>query len=152
MTPVPVGVMRLPHAEGLPLPDYATGGAAGVDLMAACAAQLPILLIPGARVLVPTGLCFSIPFGYEGQVRPRSGLALRLGITVLNAPGTIDSDFRGEVKVILIHLGCESHRVERGDRVAQLVLAPVARFTWVEGNLDPDVTGRGVGGFGSTGG
>ena len=144
---VPVAVKRLPHGEGLDLPAYATQGAAGMDVLAA----EDIALAPGARHAVATGLALAIPPGYEVQVRPRSGLALKHGISVPNTPGTIDSDYRGELKVILINHGAESFAVRRGDRIAQLVLAPVTQAVWQEvGELDE--TARGAGGFGSTGG
>ena len=146
---VPVRVMRLPHAEGLDLPTYQTTGAAGLDLVAALAPGHTLVLEPGARDLVPTGLALALPEGYEAQVRPRSGLALRHGVTVLNAPGTVDSDYRGEVGVILVNHGTEPFAITRGTRIAQLVLTPVARLAWVEGGLDD--TARGAGGFGSTG-
>ena len=122
----PLGIVRLPHSEGLPLPAYETAGAAGMDLRAAVPADRPLILLPGKRALVPTGLVFEIPQGWEGQVRPRSGLALRHGITCLNTPGTIDADYRGEVQVLLVNLGDEDFAVERGMRIAQIVLAPVA--------------------------
>ena len=141
-------VQRLPHAEGLDLPRYETAGAAGMDLMAAVSDMLT--LAPSERAAVPTGLAVAIPEGYEAQVRPRSGLAFRHGLTILNAPGTIDSDYRGEIKVLLINLGADPVRIERGMRIAQMVLAPVCRAS-----LDLvhtlDETGRGDGGFGSTG-
>ena len=144
-------VRRLPHADGLPLPSYETGGAAGMDLRAAVPDDAPMVLKPGARDMVPTGLAFAVPAGFEAQVRPRSGLAAKAGITCLNTPGTIDSDYRGEVKVILINLGPEDFTIRRGDRIAQLVIAPFARASWSE--VDSlDETGRGAGGFGSTGG
>ncbi|MGI3899167.1 MAG: dUTP diphosphatase [Janthinobacterium lividum] len=146
---VPVRVTRLPHGEGLDLPAYQTEGAAGLDLVAALAPGHVLVIEPGARSLVPTGLTLALPQGYEAQVRPRSGLALRHGVTVLNAPGTIDADYRGEVGVILVNHGAESFRIERGTRIAQLVLARVERLAWVEGDLD--ATRRGAGGFGSTG-
>ena len=144
---VPVQVKRLPHGEGLELPGYATDGAAGMDVLSAEA----LTLAPGARHAVATGLALAIPVGFEVQVRPRSGLALKHGITVPNTPGTIDSDYRGELKVILINHGNEPFEVRRGDRIAQLVLAPVTRAAWqvVE---ELDETARGEGGFGSTGG
>ena len=148
MTDVPVLVQRLPHGADLPLPAYATAGAAGMDLLAAVAE--PLTLPPGGRALVPTGLCVALPPGHELQVRPRSGLALRHGVTVANSPGTIDEDFRGELQVILLNAGTEPFVVTRGMRVAQAVLAPVVRGVWreVEGLGE---TARGVGGFGSTG-
>ena len=144
---VPVAVKRLPHGEGLPLPAYATTGAAGMDVVSA----EDMTLAPGARHAVATGLALAIPQGYEIQVRPRSGLALKHGITVPNTPGTIDSDDRGELKVILINLGDEPFVIARGDRVAQLVLAPVVQAAWDE-VAELDATERGEGGFGSTGG
>ncbi len=147
MTPT-IQVVRLPHAEGLPLPSYATAGAAGMDLLAAVAA--PVTLAPGARALVPTGLRLAIPAGYELQVRPRSGLALKNGITLPNSPGTIDEDYRGELGVIILNAGTEPFTVERGMRIAQAVLAPVTRAAWAEVAELPE-TARGAGGFGSTG-
>lgn len=144
---VPVLVRRLPHGEGLDLPAYATSGAAGMDAVSA----EDVTLAPGARHAVATGLSVAIPHGYEIQVRPRSGLALKHGITVPNTPGTIDSDYRGELKVILINHGTEAFVIRRGDRIAQLVLAPVTRAGWVE-VAELDETARGAGGFGSTGG
>ena len=145
---VRVRIARLPGAEDLPLPAPATAGAAGLDLPAAL--PEPLELAPGARVLVPTGFRVAIPPGFEGQLRPRSGLALRHGLTLPNAPGTVDSDYRGELKVILLNTGSEPVVVRRGDRIAQLVIAPVVSAQWeeVEG-LDP--TDRGEGGFGHTG-
>lgn len=144
---VAVKVLRLPHGAGLPLPAYATSGAAGMDVVSA----EDVTLAPGARHAVATGLALAIPAGYEIQVRPRSGLALKHGITVPNTPGTIDSDYRGELKVILTNHGAEPFTVQRGDRVAQLVLAPVVQAAWDE-VAELDVTKRGEGGFGSTGG
>lgn len=144
---VPVLVKRLPHGEGLDLPAYATDGAAGMDVVSAEDVTIP----PGGRHAVATGLSVAIPQDYEIQVRPRSGLALKNGITVPNTPGTIDSDYRGEVKVILINHGAEPFEIRRGDRVAQLVLAPVTRASWVAVD-ELDETARGAGGFGSTGG
>ena len=146
---VPVRVLRLPHAEGLDLPAYQTAGAAGLDLVAALPEGRILVIEPGARDLVPTGLALALPEGYEAQVRPRSGLALRHGVTVLNSPGTIDADYRGEVSVILVNHGSAAFPVARGTRIAQLVLARVERLAWVEGPLDD--TARGAGGFGSTG-
>lgn len=145
---VAVAVVVLPHGEGLPLPAYETDGAAGCDLRAAV--EAPLSIPPGGRALVPTGLCIALPHGFEGQVRPRSGLALKHGVTVLNAPGTIDADYRGEVQVALVNLGSWAYVVERGARIAQLVVAPVTQvaFTEVEAL---DATARGAGGFGSTG-
>ena len=145
---VPVRIVRLPSARDLPLPEPASAGSAGVDLRAAVDADL--VLRPGDRVLVPTGLRLEIPEGWEGQVRPRSGLALRHGIALVNAPGTIDSDYRGEVGVILVNLGRESFRIRRGERIAQLVLARVPRLRWVESE-DLGDSPRGTGGFGSSG-
>lgn len=139
---------RLAHARGLPLPQRATSGASGLDLCAATSA--PVVLEPGQRAAIPTGLCLALPPGAEGQVRPRSGLALRNGVTVLNAPGTIDADYRGEIQVILINLGDQPFVVSRGDRIAQLVCSTVAQATIVEVD-DLDQTARGSGGFGSTG-
>ena len=145
---VPVRLLRLPHGADLPLPHYASEGAAGMDVVAAV--DGPLILAPGARAAVPTGLAMAIPHGFEVQVRPRSGLALKHGLTVANAPGTIDSDYRGEVKVLLVNLGSEAIEITRGMRIAQLVLAPVTRAAFVEvAGLDDTV--RGTGGFGSTG-
>ena len=149
MSLVDVPVRQLAHAEGLPLPAYQTSGAAGMDLLAAISPHAKIVIEPGARELVPTGLVLQLPQGYEAQVRPRSGLALKNGVTVLNAPGTIDSDYRGEVGVILINHGREPFVIERGARIAQLVVAPVTRIALVTGQVDE--TERGAGGFGSTG-
>ena len=147
MTPV-IDVVRLPHAEGLPLPSYATDGAAGMDLLAAVTA--PLVIPPGGRALVPTGLTIALPPGFELQVRPRSGLALKNGITLPNSPGTIDEDYRGELGVIVLNTGSEAFTVERGMRIAQAVIAPVVRAAWREVSALPE-TSRGVGGFGSTG-
>lgn len=149
--PVTVPVERLPHGRDLPLPAYASAGAAGLDLAAALPEDRPLTLRPLERALVPTGLRIALPEGYEAQVRPRSGLALRHGLTVLNAPGTIDSDYRGEVGVLLVNLGAEPVTIRRGDRIAQLVLAPVNRLAWEERPVDAAATRRGAGGFGSTG-
>ena len=148
--PVAIEVCRLPHAEGLPLPRYESEGAAGLDLMAANPENSPIVLEPLSRAIVPTGLVLQLPPGFEGQVRPRSGLALRHGVSVLNAPGTIDADYRGEVQVLLINLGGDSFAVTRGMRIAQLVVAPVARVVVIEATA-LDETTRAGGGFGSTG-
>jgi len=145
-----VPITRLPHAEGLPLPAYETHQAAGMDLRAAVADDEPLVLHPGDRFPVPTGLAFALPEGFEGQVRPRSGLAFKAGITCLNSPGTIDADYRGEVKVILINHGAEDFTIRRGDRIAQLVIAPVVQARWAE-VASLDETARGAGGFGSTG-
>lgn len=150
MNPV-VPITRLPHNPDLPLPAYETDGAAGMDLRAAVPDEEPLILKPGARAMVPTGLSFAVPMGFEAQVRPRSGLAAKAGVTCLNTPGTVDSDYRGEVKVILINLGEEDFTIRRGDRIAQLVIAPFARASWSEAD-SLDETGRGAGGFGSTGG
>jgi dUTP pyrophosphatase len=144
---VAVQVKRLPHGEGLDLPRYATDGAAGMDVLSA----EDVMLAPGARHAVATGLAVAIPAGYEIQVRPRSGLALKHGIAVPNTPGTIDSDYRGELKVILLNHGSEAFVIRRGDRIAQLVLAPITLAAWDEVTA-LDETGRGAGGFGSTGG
>ena len=141
-------VQRLPHAEGLPLPEYATAGAAAMDLLAAVAA--PVLVPPGGRVLIPTGLRVALPEGHEWQIRPRSGLALKHGITLMNSPGTIDEDYRGEVGVILLNTGPADFTVERGMRIAQAVLAPVVRAVFEVVVVLPEST-RGTGGFGSTG-
>lgn len=145
---VEVAVRRLPHAEGLPLPDYATAGAAGADLR--CAEAGTVVVAPGERVAVATGLVLEVPPGFEAQVRPRSGLALRHGLTVVNAPGTIDADYRGEVLVLLVNLGREPVAIERGDRIAQLVVAPVTRAAFRE-SAEVGGSERGAGGFGSTG-
>lgn len=144
-----ISIKRLPAAEGLPLPDYATKGAAGADLHAAV--DEPVTLVPGGRALLPSGLAMALPEGWEAQVRPRSGLALKHGVTVLNSPGTIDSDYRGEVGVILINHGDAPFTVARGDRIAQIVFAPVAQPALIE-VTDLPKTQRGSGGFGSTGG
>ncbi|MDG4894222.1 dUTP diphosphatase [Mesorhizobium sp. WSM4976] len=145
-----VGFVRLPHGEGLPLPAYESAGAAGMDLRAAVPEDRPLLILPGKRALVPTGLVLEIPEGMEGQVRPRSGLAFRHGLTVLNSPGTVDSDYRGEVKVLLINLGDEDFAVTRGMRIAQIVFAAVTQVRVEERALAGGTT-RGAGGFGSTG-
>ncbi len=143
-------VRRLEHGVGLPLPAYETAGAAGMDLRAAIAEDAPLVLRPGDRAAAPTGLVLALPEGYEGQVRPRSGLAFKNGVTLVNAPGTIDADYRGEVIVLLINHGEEAHTIRRGDRIAQLIIAPVIRV--VLGEVETlDETGRGAGGFGSTG-
>jgi dUTP pyrophosphatase len=149
MTEITVAVQRLPHAEGLSLPAYATTHSAGLDLLAAIAA--PIDLAPGERRLIPTGLKIALPDGYEAQVRPRSGLALKHGITVLNSPGTIDADYRGEVGIILVNLGQQTFAIQRGERIAQMVVAPISRLAWREQTEDLATTQRGDGGFGSTG-
>jgi dUTP pyrophosphatase len=145
-----IPITRLPHGEGIPLPAYETALAAGMDLRAAVGEHEPLVLKPMARAMVPTGLAFAVPPGFEAQVRPRSGLAAKAGVTCLNTPGTIDADYRGEVKVILINLGEEDFVIRRGDRIAQLVIAPVASARWQD--VDSlDETARGAGGFGSTG-
>jgi dUTP pyrophosphatase len=146
--PAQVLVRRLPGAEDLPLPQRATPDAAGFDLRARLDA--PLILPPGARALVPTGIAVALPPGYEAQVRPRSGLALRTGLTLLNSPGTVDADYRGEVSVILVNLGSEPARVERGERIAQLVVQLVPEVRWIEADRLPG-TDRGAGGFGHTG-
>jgi dUTP diphosphatase len=148
VTPLQVPLRRLPHGRDLPLPGYASEDAAGLDLLAAI--EAPIELAPGQRKLVPTGISIALPRGYEAQVRPRSGLALKHGIGLLNSPGTIDADYRGEIGVILINHGEAPFAIARGDRIAQLVVAPVTRLTWAEGESLPE-SARGPGGFGSTG-
>ena len=148
MSEATVAVVRLPHAEGLDLPGYASSGAAAMDLLAAV--DEPVILAPGGRAAVPTGLRVALPAGHELQIRPRSGLALNQGILVANAPGTIDEDYRGEIKVILMNGGAAPFVVTRGMRIAQAVLAPVTRIVWQEVAL-LDETARGAGGFGSTG-
>jgi dUTP pyrophosphatase len=147
---VEIAIRRLAHAEGMPLPAYETAGAAAMDLRAAVEAGAPFTLEPGARAAIPTGFCIALPQGYEAQVRPRSGLALNSGITCLNSPGTVDADYRGEVKVILANHGSEPFHISRGDRIAQMVVAPVTRASWREAET-LDATARGEGGFGSTG-
>ncbi|MBX6327013.1 MAG: dUTP diphosphatase [Pseudolabrys sp.] len=148
---VEVKIMRLAHGRDLPLPSYQSVLAAGLDLLAAVPAEAPLTIPPGARALVPTGVAIGLPEGHEAQVRPRSGLAARQGVTVLNAPGTIDADYRGEIKVLLVNLGDERVTVARGMRIAQLVIAPVTRAHLRE-VTSLDATARGAGGFGSTGG
>ena len=148
--PLEITVKRLAHGEGLPLPEYQTEGASGVDLLAAVPAGHPLTLAPGARVLVPTGLAMQIPLGCEGQVRPRSGLALKHGVTVLNAPGTVDSDYRGEIGVLLINHGTEPFLIARGDRIAQMVFTVVAPAMFFE-EAQLTSSKRGDGGYGSTG-
>jgi dUTP pyrophosphatase len=145
-----ISFSRLDHGKDLPAPEYATPGAAGMDLVAAVSANEPMKISPGGRAAVPTGLTFAIPQGFEGQVRPRSGLALKNGVTVLNAPGTIDSDYRGEVKVILVNTSNEVFEIERGMRIAQIVFARVEQMKLQEVS-SLDETARGSGGFGSTG-
>jgi dUTP pyrophosphatase len=147
---LPVAVKRLPHGTGLPLPRYHSAGAAGLDLLAAVDAAAPLVIAPLERALVPTGLAIALPAGYEGQVRPRSGLAHRHGVTVLNAPGTVDADYRGEIEVVLWNAGREPFSVTRGMRIAQLVIAPVTTVSLAEAD-DLDATARAAAGFGSTG-
>jgi len=148
---VDLRIVRLAHGKDLPLPSYQSALAAGLDLLAAVPEDAPLIIAPGERALVPTGLAIALPEGFEAQVRPRSGLAARHGVTVLNAPGTIDADYRGEVQVLLVNLGGDPFAVARGSRVAQLVVAAVTRARLCEvASLDP--TARGMGGFGSTGG
>ncbi|MFB6098721.1 MAG: dUTP diphosphatase [Salinibacter sp.] len=147
---IDVAVTRLPHAEGLSLPTYETSASAGMDLRAAVPADTPVTLDPGHRRLVDTGLQIALPKGYEGQIRPRSGLAHRHGVTVLNGPGTIDADYRGEVKVLLVNHGDDPFTIERGMRIAQLVVAQHARVDWTQRDTLNE-TSRGGGGFGSTG-
>ena len=147
---LPVEVVRLPHARDLPLPSYGTPGAAGLDLRAAVPQEFPVNIPPGGRALIPTGLSIAVPEGYEAQVRPRSGLAVKHGITCLNTPGTIDSDYRGEVHALLINHGAEPFEVRRGERIAQMVIARYERAVWREVEALSE-TERGAGGFGSTG-
>jgi dUTP pyrophosphatase len=145
-----VRVMQLPHGKDLPLPSYQSASAAGLDLLAAVSSTTPVIIAPGARALVPTGIAIALVSGYEAQVRPRSGLAARHGLTVLNTPGTIDADYRGEIQVLLINLGEEPVTVERGMRIAQMVIAPVVRAHILDVAFLEQTT-RGSGGFGSTG-
>lgn len=147
---ITIPVTRLPHGADLNLPFYASEEAAGMDLLAALDVQNPVTLNPGETAMIPTGLAMALPPGFEAQVRPRSGLAAKHSITVLNSPGTVDSDYRGEVKVILINHGCEPFIIERGERIAQMVIAPVTQGVWEEVE-DLNKTNRGAGGFGSTG-
>jgi dUTP pyrophosphatase len=147
---IEVPIMRLPHAADIPLPAYQSMHAAGLDLLAAVPADAPVVIAPGNRAMIPTGIAIALPLGNEGQVRPRSGLAIHNGVTVLNAPGTIDADYRGEIQVILVNLGTEPFAVQRGMRVAQLVIAPIQHAKLVE-SVDLDTTGREARGFGSTG-
>lgn len=150
MNQIEVQILQMPHAAGLPLPEYQSALAAGLDLLAAIPADAPVTIAAGARAMVPTGLCIALPPEAEAQVRPRSGLAAKHGVTVLNTPGTIDADYRGEIQIILVNLGAESFVIERGMRIAQLVVAPILRAL-----LRPvttlHTTQRGAGGFGSTG-
>jgi len=150
MKSVKVELLALPHAAGLPLPAYQSAGAAGLDLMAAVPADSPLVIAPGARAQVPTGIAIALPRGAEGQVRPRSGLAARHGISVLNTPGTIDSDYRGEIHVILVNFGNKPFAVERGQRIAQLIIAPFFHAQLSKAKT-LNKTRRGIGGFGSTG-
>ena len=147
---VPVQIMRLPHGADLPLPAHQSEGAAGLDLLAAVPADTPVVIAPGHRASIPTGIAIALPRGVEGQVRPRSGLAARHGITVLNTPGTVDADYRGEIQVILVNFGDESFSVVRGARIAQLVIVPIVHAQLLE-TKTLDETKRGAGGFGSTG-
>jgi dUTP pyrophosphatase len=147
---VAVQIVRLPHGADLPLPQYQSALAAGLDLLAAVPADAPVEIAPGARALIPTGVAIALPPGHEGQVRPRSGLAFRHGVTVLNTPGTVDADYRGELQVILVNLGTEPFMVQRGMRIAQMIIAPVQRAVLVE-SYNLDKTERASGGFGSTG-
>ena len=148
--PIQVNIRQLPHAEGLPLPAYQTAHAAGLDLLAAVPESAPLTLAPGKHAMVPTGLAIALPEGFEAQVRPRSGLAAKHGVTVLNSPGTIDADYRGEIQVILINHGAEPFIIRRGERIAQMVIAPVVQAALVPVTSLPE-TDRGSGGFGSTG-
>jgi dUTP pyrophosphatase len=148
MTKIDLQVTRLPHGRDLDLPAYQSEQSAGMDLLAAVVA--PVVLMPGERALIPTGLAIALPAGHEAQIRPRSGLALKHGISIVNAPGTIDADYRGEISVVLINLGTEGFAIERGARIAQMVVAPVSRAVWREVER-LDVTERGAGGYGSTG-
>lgn len=150
MTAIVVQIERLPHGEGLPLPSYQTDGSAGLDLFAAVPSQAPLAIAPGRSASIPTGIALALPAGTEGQIRPRSGLALRHNVTVLNAPGTIDADYRGEILVLLVNHGTSPFVVERGARIAQLVIAPVLKVTLIE-HQKLAHTQRGSGGFGSTG-
>jgi dUTP pyrophosphatase len=148
--PIKIDVQQLPHAEGLALPAYQSPHAAGLDLLAAVPEQTPVVLAPGQHAMVPTGLMIALPEGFEAQVRPRSGLAAKHGVTVLNSPGTVDADYRGEINVLLINLGAAPFTIRRGERVAQMVVAPVTRVELTRAD-SLSVTKRGGGGFGSTG-
>jgi dUTP pyrophosphatase len=150
VNPINLDIRQLPHGQGLPLPAYQSAHAAGLDLLAAVPENAPLVLAPGKHAMVPTGLAIALPEGFEAQVRPRSGLAARHGVTVLNAPGTIDADYRGELSVILINHGAEPFAIRRGERIAQMVIAPVVQARLNPVDSLPD-TGRGSGGFGSTG-
>jgi dUTP pyrophosphatase len=143
-------ILRLPHAADLPLPAYQTEHAAGFDLVAAVLVGAPVTIAPGERAMIPTGIAVALPHGHEGQIRPRSGIALRHGVTVLNSPGTIDADYRGEIQVILVNLGAETFEITRGTRIAQMIVAPITQTRIVESER-LDATGRDSGGFGSTG-
>jgi dUTP pyrophosphatase len=145
-----VRIVRLPHATDLPLPAYQSALAAGLDLLAALPSDAPVEIAPGGRALIPTGVAIALPPGHEAQIRPRSGLAMRHGVTVLNSPGTIDADYRGEIQIILVNLGTELFVINRGMRIAQLVIAPILHVKLVE-SASLDATQRSVGGFGSTG-
>jgi dUTP pyrophosphatase len=147
---IAVRILRLPHGAGLPLPQYQSAQAAGFDLLAAVPDDAPVVIAPGVRALIPSGFVIALPPGHEGQVRPRSGLAARHGVTVLNSPGTVDADYRGEIQVALINLGAEPFVVRRGMRIAQMVVAPLQRVALVESS-SLDTTKRAAGGFGSTG-
>src|ERR1700744_3167511 len=147
---IKVDIQQLPHAVGLPLPAYQTVHAAGLDLLAAVPEEAPIFLASGEYAMIPTGLCIALPHDHEAQVRPRSGLAAKHGVTVLNSPGTIDADYRGEIRVLLINHGSETFLVQRGERIAQMVIAPVSRAELVSTST-LSTTDRGSGGFGSTG-
>lgn len=148
--PIKVDVRQLPHAEGLPLPSYQSAQAAGLDLIAAIAEHAPLVLAARQYAMIPTGLVIALPDGFEAQVRPRSGLAARHGVTVLNSPGTVDADYRGEINVLLVNLGSEAFTIRRGERIAQMIVAPVTRVELVRAESLPATT-RGSGGFGSTG-
>jgi len=150
VNPIRLDIRQLPHGAGLPLPAYQSAHAAGLDLLAAVPENAPLVLAPGKHALVPTGLAIALPEGFEAQVRPRSGLAAKHGVTVLNAPGTVDADYRGEIQVILINHGAEPFTIHRGERIAQMVIAPVVQAELNPVSTLPD-TGRGSGGFGSTG-
>ena len=143
-------IIRLPHAADLPLPAYQTEHAAGLDLLAAVPADGPVTIAPGERAMIPTGVAIALPPGHEGQIRPRSGIALRHGVTVLNSPGTIDADYRGEIQVILVNLGAQSFEISRGTRIAQMIITPIIQARIVESD-SLDATAREGGGFGSTG-
>jgi dUTP pyrophosphatase len=147
---VQVRIVRLPHAADLPLPAYQSADAAGLDLLAAIPADAPVEIAPGGRALIPAGVAIALPPGYEAQIRPRSGLAVRHGVTVLNSPGTIDADYRGELQIVLVNLGSEKFEIKRGTRIAQIVIAPIQHVELVE-SASLDLTDRATGGFGSTG-